>query len=305
MKNAPTLKSESHKDLEPLSHNFRSIMRGKSAHLVDLEEAEMEIEKEYALQKEKNARDLMEWRELMEESDISTEELREAIEDLNKTLKKKASEAQHTSVMALQTSPMKKAETFVPSIINLNQITSGPNHGLIELAGPSGTSDATERATVHSSTTPPLSYPATPREREMEGILDFQTLRKRMGHEIHPISMMMARCPPLNPETGLPYDVSQSPSSPSIVSMRSSPIPNHLDEYLSTSSANGHPQVEVEISSSSSSDISYRPTECKDMQTQTQISTEDVGTQVQISHPSISTQTENWGHTKQVLFANR
>ena len=236
-------------------------------HSKDLEkemEKEMEeIQKEYVKQQEKNARDLREWRELIEESDIATEELREAIADLNKALERKGANIQDTLAMTPdRASPAKQTDASVPSLINMNQLTSGPYQGLIEPAGPSGTSEASELTSRVSSKMINM---------EMEGPLNFQTLRKRMGHEIHPISMMMARCPPLNPETGLPYDVSQSPSSPSIVSVRSSATPKPLaDEYLSSSSISTPSYQPVQIQTSATQTDAPPPVHSQGTQTENQ-----------------------------------
>ena len=125
----------------------------------------------------------------------------------------------------------------------------------------------------------------TPQESacmEMEG-RTLQSLERSLGHEIHPISLMMARFPPLNQKAGLASrassegcaSVEYSPISPSIVSLRSTPIPNNLDEYLSSN-----------FSMSSVSTPSYRPVQMRTSATQTdappQVHTQ--GTQTEI-HP--------------------
>ena len=79
----------------------------------------------------------------MEESDHAQEELEEAIAGLSKTLKRNTSEAQLTTaldhVAPMRTSVAPASE----SLPNMNPITSGPNCGLIELAGSSGILSAT------------------------------------------------------------------------------------------------------------------------------------------------------------------
>ena len=245
-----------------LGREVHPVMTGKVAHSVDLEK-EMEIlEEEIVMEKKKRVKDLEEWRELVKESDSVTAELMEAIS----CLRKNASEAQHTLVIARKPSPMENAEAIMP---NLNQIVSGPYQGLIEPAGPSGLE--MNRASISTNS----SSPAPTRKRsssviymEMEKETDIQRLQRRMGHEIHPISFMMAQCPPLNPgqdyHTKWPVIYGRemcgpsseenmiiSPSSPSIVSMRSSATPKHLaDEYLSSSSIStpSYQPVQIQIS---------------------------------------------------------
>lgn len=289
MKNAPILESKGRKMQvkvkemrDILGREVHPVMTGKVAHSVDLEK-EMEIlEEEIVMEKKKRVKDLEEWRELVKESDSVTAELMEAIS----CLRKNASEAQHTLVIARKPSPMENAEAIMP---NLNQIVSGPYQGLIEPAGPSGLE--MNRASISTNS----SSPAPTRKRsssviymEMEKETDIQRLQRRMGHEIHPISFMMAQCPPLNPETGLPYEVSRvsmeremsgpseenmiiSPSSPSIVSMRSSATPKPLaDEYLSSSSISTPSYQPVQIQTSATQTDAPPPVHSQGTQTENQ-----------------------------------
>ena len=310
IKNAPTLESEGRK-MQVKIKEMRNIlghkkekngqehlmMTEKVAHSVDLEKEMQLLEEEIALEKKKRAKDSEEWRKLVEESDSITAELMETFADLKKSLEKKSSNGQHTPVTALQTAPMMNAEAIIP---NLNQITSGPLQGLIEPAGSSGL----EKNGLSAS---PRSNPPVPtRERsssvifmETEEETDLQRLQKRMGHEIHPISFMMAQCPRLDPETGRPYEVSRativremsgpsseedmiiSPCSPSIVSIISSATPKPLDEYLSSSSV---------------STPSYQPVQIQTSATQTDapppVHTQGTQTEIQPPHSSQASQTE-------------
>lgn len=100
-----------------------------------------------------------------------------------------------------------------------------------------------------------------------------RTLKKQLGHDPHPITALMAGCPPLDHETGLPLNIHkrmdmslemattsarkeivlspiledqpevqmemESPQSPSVLSL------NSLDEYLSSSEISSYQPLEV------------------------------------------------------------